>query len=117
MAKPILAPRRLFQAGERTLGVEWNDGHASRYEVRDLRLACPCAHCVQEWTGEVVLDPATIPQDVHPLDLEQVGNYGLKIRWSDGHDTGIYAWDRLRSFCGCEACGGPKDPLTLGRKR
>jgi|SoiMethySBSTD1v2_1073268.scaffolds.fasta_scaffold454386_2 ATP-binding protein involved in chromosome partitioning len=113
--KPAFAPRRFEQVDARTLGVEWTDGHQSRYVVRDLRLACPCAHCIQEWTGQVMVDPATISADVHPLELEPVGSYGLRIRWSDGHDTGIYTYDRLRAFCGCAACGGPKDPLTLGK--
>ncbi len=112
-----VAPRRLHQVDARTLGVEWSDGHASRYAVRDLRLACPCAHCVQEWTGEVVVKPETIPADVHPLAIEPVGNYGLRVQWSDGHDTGIYTHERLRAFCGCAACGGPKDPLKLGRTK
>lgn len=114
MAKPIVAPLELFQADARTLGVKWSDGHASRYDVRQLRLACPCAHCIQEWTGEVMVKPELIPADVAPLDLEAVGNYGLRVQWSDGHATGIYTYDRLRAFCGCVACGGPKDPLTLG---
>jgi ATP-binding protein involved in chromosome partitioning len=113
MAKPILAPARTFQADATTLGITWNDGHESRYAVRDLRLACPCAHCIQEWTGEVMVKPETIPADVRPLDLESVGNYGMRVTWSDGHSTGIYTWERLRAFCGCAACGGPKDPLTL----
>ena len=43
-------------------------------------------------------DPARIPDDVRPLNLSSVGNYGLKIRWSDGHDTGIYSYDRLREL-------------------
>jgi DUF971 family protein len=32
------------------------------------------------------------------VSLGSVGNYGLKIRWSDGHDTGIYSYDRLREL-------------------
>jgi DUF971 family protein len=36
-----------------------------------------------------------VPQDVHPIRLESVGNYALKVRWSDGHDTGIYTYRRL----------------------
>jgi DUF971 family protein len=112
--KPILAPRRLYQADGRTLGVEWTDGHFSRYDVRDLRLACPCAHCVHEWTGEVIVRPDAVPADVRPVELEQVGNYGLRVQWSDGHGTGIYTFERLRALCGCAECGGPKDPLKLG---
>lgn len=115
MVKPILAPRELLQIDATTLGIRWNDGHESRYVVRDLRLACPCAHCVQEWTGEVLVRPEQIAADVHPLGLEPVGNYGLRIEWSDGHATGIHTYERLRAFCGCTACGGRKDPLSFGK--
>jgi DUF971 family protein len=37
---------------------------------------------------------------VRPVHISSVGNYGLKIRWSDGHDTGIYSYDRLRESGG-----------------
>lgn len=40
--------------------------------------------------------------------IEAVGNYALLLRWSDGHDTGIWGWSRLRELCPCEACGGEK---------
>jgi DUF971 family protein len=49
-------------------------------------------------TGERILDPTRVPEDVRPVHLGSVGNYGLKIRWSDGHDTGIYSYDRLREL-------------------
>lgn len=116
MSRPIVAPREFFQADAATLGIVWSDGHASRYPVRFLRLACPCAHCIQEWTGEVMVKPEQIPADVAPRSLESVGNYGVRIDWSDGHATGIYTFDRLRAACGCAECGGPKDPLTLNAR-
>jgi ATP-binding protein involved in chromosome partitioning len=93
-------PTRIFQAGPSTLAIVWSDGRESRYAVRDLRLNCPCATCRDEMTGERILDPARIPEDVRPVNLQSVGNYGLKIRWSDGHDTGIYSYDRLRELGG-----------------
>jgi ATP-binding protein involved in chromosome partitioning len=116
VSRSIVAPRELFQADQATLGIVWSDGHESRYPVRDLRLACPCAHCIQEWTGEVMVKPELVPVGVQPLSLESVGNYGLRIAWSDGHATGIYTFERLRAFCGCAPCGGPKDPLTLNAR-
>ncbi len=91
-------PSHIFQAGPKTLAIAWSDGRESRYAVRDLRIACPCATCRDEMTGERILDPARIPEDVRPMSLMSVGNYGLKIRWSDGHDTGIYSYDRLREL-------------------
>jgi ATP-binding protein involved in chromosome partitioning len=91
-------PTRIYQAGPATLAILWSDGRERRYAVRDLRLACPCANCRDEMTGERILDPARVPEDVLPVHLGSVGNYGLKIRWSDGHDTGIYSFDRLREL-------------------
>ena len=49
---------------ERTFIVEWADGEATRVPYRTLRLACVCASCVHEITGEQLLDPATVPEDV-----------------------------------------------------
>ena len=33
-----------------------------------------------------------------------VGNYALRIDFNDGHSTGIYSFDYLRTICRCEAC-------------
>ncbi|MBB76026.1 MAG: hypothetical protein CMJ75_16080 [Planctomycetaceae bacterium] len=62
---------------------------------RLIREQCPCAQCVHEITGERLLDPATLPADIHVVDMRLVGNYALKIFWSDGHDTGLFTWDAL----------------------
>ncbi len=86
------------QAGPRELAIRWADGAESLYAVRDLRLACGCARCVDEWSGEGRLDPASVPADVHPLGIEPVGRYAIQVRWSDGHDTGIYPYRRLREL-------------------
>lgn len=63
-----------------------------------LRDACPCAECVDEHTGEKLLDPAAIPPDIRPEQILQVGNYAVQIDWSDGHSTGIYSWRALREI-------------------
>ena len=63
-----------------------------------LRLACCCAQCVDEWTGEGRLDAAAVPQDVHPVRIQPVGRYAIQIQWSDGHDAGIYPFERLREL-------------------
>jgi ATP-binding protein involved in chromosome partitioning len=82
----------------RTLGIAWADGFAQRIDVRDLRLACPCAACVEETSGRALLDPAAVPLDVAPTAVGSVGNYALALSFSDGHSTGIYSWDRLRGL-------------------
>lgn len=97
-------PSAIVQKGPDALAITWADGHASVYPVRALRLACGCAHCVDEWTGRERLDEAAVPADVRPLQIAPVGRYALRIAWSDGHESGIYPFQRLRSLCGCEAC-------------
>lgn len=91
-------PAAIRQAGPRTLAIAWGDGRESRYDVRELRLACGCAQCVDEWSGEGRLDPASVPADVHPIRIEPVGRYAIQIEWSDGHSSGIYPFRRLREL-------------------
>jgi len=91
-----------FPNGE--IGVAWDDGHESYYGSYDLRCACPCAGCVDEITGEKILKRESVPRDVRPTGIHPVGHYGIAIRWSDGHDTGIYRFDVLRRLCSCESC-------------
>ena len=92
----MIAPVSLHRLGDTDLIVTWNDGHRSTFPVRTLRLACPCAACVNEWTGERTLRPAQVPDNVRPLRLFSVGRYAIGVHWSDGHTTGIYGHDYLR---------------------
>ena len=82
----------------RTLSVLWGDGVRHDLDVRDLRLACPCAVCVEEMSGRPLLDPKTVRPDVTPLVVSSAANYAITIRWNDGHSTGIYSFERLRAF-------------------
>ena len=91
-------PRQIEQRDARTLGITWGDGASSALDVRELRLACGCAHCVDEWTGEQRLDPASVPDDVHPTRIEPVGRYAVRLIFSDGHDTGLYTWETLHDY-------------------
>jgi len=82
----------------RTLSVLWEDGRRDDFDVRDLRLACPCALCVEEMTGRAVLDPQSVLPDVAPQTISSAGNYAIIFRWNDGHSTGIYTFDHLRAL-------------------
>jgi ATP-binding protein involved in chromosome partitioning len=95
---------------EQRLVIDWGDGHHSEYWPRDLRLACPCAGCVDEMTGQPILDPRTVPFDVYPAAIRWVGRYALGFEWSDGHDTGIYTFERLRDLCPCDECSARRSP-------
>ena len=103
-------PTQIAQAGPDKLRIVWSDGHESVYAVRSLRLACRCAHCVEEFTGRPLLKADGVPVDVKPIRLSPVGRYALSFEWSDGHDSGIYTYEYLRQLCPCcaEAAQAPK---------
>jgi ATP-binding protein involved in chromosome partitioning len=85
-----------LRSSDNTIRFYWADGHATVYKSRDLRLMCRCASCVDETTGRAILDPGTVPDSIEAANIEEVGNYGLRILWSSGHNTGIFTWERLR---------------------
>ena len=89
---------KIWQADDRTLGIEWTDGRSSRYDVVDLRRKCPCAECVDEFTRKPILKAEDVREDVRPIRIESVGRYALSIRFSDGHNTGIYTFEILRKI-------------------
>lgn len=98
------SPKSIRQVDESTLGITWSDGHESIYSVKMLRERCPCANCIDEWTGEKRIVPGSIPDTVRPLKLNSVGLYAIQFKWSDGHDTGLYSHEYLRTLCECPAC-------------
>ena len=101
------APVEIGRANQHDIKITWQDRHESLYPARELRLKCPCAGCVDEFTGAIRIIPNHIPQDVHPLSIKLVGNYAITIQWSDGHHTGIYSFDLLRKLCPCATCENP----------
>jgi len=100
----VSQPRKVEIGSDGGLSIVWDDGHAAVYTPAHLRLACKCALCEDEWSGERRLEAGSLPADIRALSVKPVGRYGLQINWSDGHSTGIYTFDRLRPLCECEAC-------------
>lgn len=88
-------PLEIVGLGKPEVRFVWEEGHEDVWSARDLRQRCNCAHCVSEATGERLLDPDAVPEDITVTHMDLVGNYGLAIHFSDGHTTGIY---RLRGL-------------------
>lgn len=88
------------RTAEGRVELDWADRPGGAIGFRELRLACPCAACVSELTGEKLLDPAAVPPDIAPADVSLAGHYALRVRWPDGHDTGLFTWDHLRGLSG-----------------
>ncbi len=98
---PLLRVARVTPFPNGELGIVWEDGHESYYPGHLLRCACGCAHCVEEMSGRKILEDAGVARDVRVVELHPVGNYAISIKWSDGHDTGIYSYANLRKLCPC----------------
>lgn len=81
--------------GRNALLVTWDDGGTSELPIPYLRSWCPCAQC--QGHGDVVRRLEVAP-DITAVGLYEMGAYALGIRFSDGHDAGIYAWTWLRQL-------------------
>ncbi len=81
--------------GDQVLELTWESGAVARLPYKELRGECPCASCRNEWTGERILDPETIPDDIKLEGMEPIGNYAVRLNWSDGHSSGLYTWETL----------------------
>jgi DUF971 family protein len=92
-------PREIKQETESVVSIKWADDRVCQYRAPDLRRVCPCAQCVNEWTGERMLNPKTVSDDLFIEDINIVGRYALNFKWSDGHETGIYSFRYLRDLC------------------
>ncbi len=94
-------PRRFgYDEAARALLVEWMDGMGQAIPFAKLRRSCPCALCTGELgrPGRFQLDPNLHPGEDELADIQLVGNYGLKVIWGDGHDTGIYRFELLQQL-------------------
>ena len=109
---PYLKPTIVKRVTPGQTDITWNDGHLSSYPSWYLRENCPCAGCVDEFTGRRRLHAGSIPSTLERVSIEVVGNYALQFSWSDGHSTGIYTFDHLRRICPCPQClpEGLKEP-------
>ena len=78
--------------------VTWDDGQVMRYPNRYLRSMCPCASCVNEVTGQRMVNVESIDPAVRIMAVAPVGRYALHFQWSDGHGTGLYSFETLRKL-------------------
>ena len=88
---------------QQRLLIEWKDGKHSEYLLGELRRRCPCATCRtdrERQSANALHVLTSDPTDVRVTSAELVGNYAIKMRWSDGHDTGIFDFRFLRSLDG-----------------
>ncbi|MEZ5399775.1 MAG: DUF971 domain-containing protein [Bryobacteraceae bacterium] len=111
-------PEHIAVSRSKGIKIDWKDGHASDYTLGYLRDECPCATCTgahgaePQRTSYAQPDPSPFPMfkpALKILSIDAVGNYAVRIAWSDGHSTGIYSWEHLRRICPCGQCAGMPD--------
>lgn len=114
----MLTPVRLDLKKDRGLAVEWSDGSTSYYSIAYLRRMSPSAD-MKRLREEMARNPLTVlpssgadrgTRDGNPdaggsgraaivaTSAELVGNYAIRIEFSDGHATGLYSWAYLREI-------------------
>jgi len=78
--RQAIEPSEISQESNSLLRITWADGRVCDYQAANLRRACPCAQCVNEWTGQRTLQPESISDEVEINDLSIVGRYALNFR-------------------------------------
>lgn len=84
------APELLFEPGKGMELLRFDEKgthYSTAISAFDLRLKCQCAHCVNEFTGELQLEAEKIERDIEPLSLKPIGRYAIGVNWSDGHSS------------------------------
>ena len=75
------------------LEIEYDDGNRFEFTCEFLRVHSPSADVRGHGPGQAVLQVGK--ENVSIKDVEQVGNYAIKLIFDDGHQTGIYSWSYL----------------------
>ncbi len=91
-------PLEIIGLGKDSVEFVWDESEKQTFSAWQLRVACNCAHCVSEITGERTLDPNSIAKAITVTNMELVGNYGVSIHFSDSHTTGIYRFAALKDM-------------------
>lgn len=98
-------PLKLDLKKDKGLTVQWADGATSYYSIAYLRRMSPSAEAralrEEMQKNPLTVLPASRAGGAGPLAAESaelVGQYAIRIRFNDGHDTGIYSWDYLREI-------------------
>ncbi|MBL4573620.1 MAG: DUF971 domain-containing protein [Gammaproteobacteria bacterium] len=79
-----------------TLELLYVDGACNTFTAEFLRVNSPSAEVRGHGKGQEILQKGK--RQVKIVNLEPVGNYAIKLSFSDGHDTGIYSWTYLQEL-------------------
>lgn len=90
------------------LEVRLKGGELRPVAAAELRAACRCAHCIDEFTGELKIDRDLIRSDtgLRAATVEAKGNYAVSVTFSDGHNS-LVALRALEQMVGAGVAAGP----------
>lgn len=94
----MIEPIQIVEESDTEFTIKWSDDSETRYNALFLRRRCPCAMCINEWTGEKMLVDDSIPEDIKIKSTAVVGRYALNFVFSDQHDSGIFSFQYLREI-------------------
>ena len=94
MSSTDVLPRAVHLSPQQ-LDLAWAEEGGSTLSAAYLRQHCHCTHCRRSGMAETLARAAT---GVTLTDATPVGQYGLQLHFSDGHNRGIYPWAYLRSL-------------------
>jgi DUF971 family protein len=80
----------------RLLEIVFDDNTDCMLSCEFLRVYSPSAEVRGHGIGQEVLQ--TAKEDVNIVGIEPIGNYAVKLIFSDGHDTGLYSWEYLHDL-------------------
>lgn len=96
-----MTPTVLRLKRDEHLYLEWPDGLRATIPIAALRAKCPCAGCREERRKAKGARLRVISGGTGPTTAtagEMVGNYAIRITFSDGHDAGLFSFDYLREL-------------------
>jgi DUF971 family protein len=82
-----------LKRAEKLLEIAFDDGSHFHLPAEYLRVESPSAEVQGHGPGQKTLVPGRAHVGI--MELEPVGNYAVRIKFDDLHDTGIYSWNYL----------------------
>lgn len=97
-------PTAIERLADDRIRIDWSDGASRVYTARVLRDACPCATCREQRSApappptQLTVLSAAETQPLAIAGMRPVGAYAYNVAFSDGHDSGLFTFERLREL-------------------
>lgn len=91
--------KKIEVGDNKMLNLLWIDNSVSKIKLSNLRYYCPCAICrTEKLKQSKSYIPIYTKEQLQIKGIDAVGTYAISISWQDGHNTGIYDLNYLRSL-------------------